>query len=192
MNIADRAAGAVIGALVGDALGVGPHWYYDLTELRKDYGDWIILADIVTKVIDRQAQKQYGGNGCIATLWDRRCQASGWGSIPRPTEHTGRLELSPDSVRRASEGILIPVPAVIPPVPVPPVGTAVVPIPVRSPVMSWSIVSGTIIGRTGNTHENMNSCLRFADRKKSPDDNHRENKKKLSHSYTIIFVRRSK
>jgi ADP-ribosylglycohydrolase len=41
MNIADRAAGAVIGALVGDALGVGPHWYYDLTELRKDYRDWI-------------------------------------------------------------------------------------------------------------------------------------------------------
>src|ERR1700736_832724 len=41
MHIEDRAAGAVIGALVGDALGLGPHWYYDLTELRKDYGDWI-------------------------------------------------------------------------------------------------------------------------------------------------------
>ena len=41
MKIADRAAGAVIGAFVGDALGLGPHWYYDLTELRTDYGDWI-------------------------------------------------------------------------------------------------------------------------------------------------------
>jgi len=41
MNVADRAAGAVMGALIGDALGVGPHWYYDLTELRKDYGEWI-------------------------------------------------------------------------------------------------------------------------------------------------------
>ena len=41
MSIADRAPGAVIGALVGDALGLGPHWYYDLTELRKDYGNWI-------------------------------------------------------------------------------------------------------------------------------------------------------
>jgi ADP-ribosylglycohydrolase len=41
MNIADRAAGAVIGALVGDALGLGPHWYYDLAELRREYGDWI-------------------------------------------------------------------------------------------------------------------------------------------------------
>jgi len=41
MNIADRAAGAVMGALIGDALGLSPHWYYDLTELRKDYGDWI-------------------------------------------------------------------------------------------------------------------------------------------------------
>src|SRR5260221_1016788 len=41
INVSDRAAGAVIGALVGDALGLGPHWYYDLPELRRDYGDWI-------------------------------------------------------------------------------------------------------------------------------------------------------
>jgi ADP-ribosylglycohydrolase len=27
--------------LIGDALGLGPHWYYDLTELHKDYGPWI-------------------------------------------------------------------------------------------------------------------------------------------------------
>ncbi len=37
----DRAIGAIMGALVGDALGVGPHWYYDLGQLRKDYGKWI-------------------------------------------------------------------------------------------------------------------------------------------------------
>lgn len=37
----DRAAGAVMGALIGEALGVGPHWYYDLDELRRDYGEWI-------------------------------------------------------------------------------------------------------------------------------------------------------
>lgn len=37
----DRAAGAVMGAFVGDALGLGPHWYYDLAELRRDYGEWI-------------------------------------------------------------------------------------------------------------------------------------------------------
>lgn len=41
MKIRDRAAGAVMGALIGDALGVGPHWYYDLDEMRRDYGDWI-------------------------------------------------------------------------------------------------------------------------------------------------------
>ena len=40
-TITDRAAGAVLGALIGDALGLGPHWYYDLAELRKEYGDWI-------------------------------------------------------------------------------------------------------------------------------------------------------
>src|SRR6476646_3903340 len=39
--LADRAAGAVMGALIGDALGLGPHWYYDLAELRRDYGPWI-------------------------------------------------------------------------------------------------------------------------------------------------------
>ena len=37
----DRAAGAILGAFIGDALGLGPHWYYDLDELRRDYGDWI-------------------------------------------------------------------------------------------------------------------------------------------------------
>jgi ADP-ribosylglycohydrolase len=38
---ADRAAGAIVGAFVGDALGLGPHWYYDLEELRRDFGEWI-------------------------------------------------------------------------------------------------------------------------------------------------------
>lgn len=37
----DRAAGALMGAWIGDALGLGPHWYYDLDELRRDYGPWI-------------------------------------------------------------------------------------------------------------------------------------------------------
>ena len=40
-TIHDRAAGAIMGAFIGDALGLGPHWYYDLAELRRDYGDWI-------------------------------------------------------------------------------------------------------------------------------------------------------
>lgn len=37
----DRAQGAFIGSLIGEALGVGPHWYYDLNELHKEYGTWI-------------------------------------------------------------------------------------------------------------------------------------------------------
>lgn len=40
-DIQDRAAGAVMGAFIGDALGLGPHWYYDIAALRRDYGDWI-------------------------------------------------------------------------------------------------------------------------------------------------------
>ena len=40
-NIKDRGAGAIMGAFIGDALALGPHWYYNLAELRQNYGDWI-------------------------------------------------------------------------------------------------------------------------------------------------------
>ncbi|MDR3557604.1 MAG: ADP-ribosylglycohydrolase family protein [Syntrophobacteraceae bacterium] len=36
-----RACGAIMGAFIGDALALGPHWYYNLAELRRDYGEWI-------------------------------------------------------------------------------------------------------------------------------------------------------
>src|ERR1019366_4543830 len=39
--IQDRVAGALIGALIGEALGLGCHWYYDLDEMHRDHGDWI-------------------------------------------------------------------------------------------------------------------------------------------------------
>ncbi len=32
-----------MGAFIGDALGLGPHWYYDLDELRAAYGPWITV-----------------------------------------------------------------------------------------------------------------------------------------------------
>lgn len=41
LEIQDRAAGAIMGAFIGDALALGPHWYYDLSELRRDYGEWV-------------------------------------------------------------------------------------------------------------------------------------------------------
>ena len=40
-SLRDRAAGAIMGAFIGDALALGPHWYYDLDELHANFGDWI-------------------------------------------------------------------------------------------------------------------------------------------------------
>lgn len=37
--IQERTAGAIMGSFFGDALALGPHWYYDLAELRCDYGE---------------------------------------------------------------------------------------------------------------------------------------------------------
>ena len=34
----DRAMGAIMGTIIGDALGVGCQWYYDLDGLKKDFG----------------------------------------------------------------------------------------------------------------------------------------------------------
>jgi ADP-ribosylglycohydrolase len=40
-QIQNRAAGALMGAFIGEALGVGVHWFYDLDELQRHYGTWI-------------------------------------------------------------------------------------------------------------------------------------------------------
>jgi len=40
-DIQNRAVGAIMGAFIGDALALGPHWYYNLEELHRDYGKWI-------------------------------------------------------------------------------------------------------------------------------------------------------
>ena len=40
-SLKDRAAGTIVGALIGDALALGPHWYYDLEQLRERFGPWI-------------------------------------------------------------------------------------------------------------------------------------------------------
>jgi ADP-ribosylglycohydrolase len=51
----DRAAGALLGAFIGDALALGPHWYYDLEEMRRDYGAWI------TDYTDPKPHRYHGG-----------------------------------------------------------------------------------------------------------------------------------
>ena len=51
----DRISGAIMGALIGDALGLGCHWYYDLDALRRDYGPWI--TDYTTP----RSERYHGG-----------------------------------------------------------------------------------------------------------------------------------
>ncbi|PHS71854.1 MAG: ADP-ribosylglycohydrolase [Cycloclasticus sp.] len=51
----DRAIGAIMGAYIGDALGLGPHWFYDLDEQHRLYGDWI------TDYTDPQPDRYHGG-----------------------------------------------------------------------------------------------------------------------------------
>lgn len=40
-SLEQRVSGALLGAFIGDALALGPHWYYDLDALHADYGPWI-------------------------------------------------------------------------------------------------------------------------------------------------------
>ncbi len=40
-TLEERAKGALLGAFVGEALAVGPHWYYDLQEMRRQHGEWV-------------------------------------------------------------------------------------------------------------------------------------------------------
>jgi len=55
VTIQQRATGAVLGAFIGDALSLGPHWYYNLDEQHRDYGDWI------SDYTDPQPQRYHAG-----------------------------------------------------------------------------------------------------------------------------------
>ena len=37
----NRAAGAIMGVLIGDALGLGTQWYYDMDALHREHGSWV-------------------------------------------------------------------------------------------------------------------------------------------------------
>ena len=55
INLQDRAVGAIMGAYIGDALGLGPHWFYDLNEQYRLYGNWI------KDYTDPQPDRYHGG-----------------------------------------------------------------------------------------------------------------------------------
>jgi ADP-ribosylglycohydrolase len=55
ISMQSRATGAIMGAYIGDALGLGPHWYYNLDELHAAYGDWI------DDYSDPQPERYHGG-----------------------------------------------------------------------------------------------------------------------------------
>lgn len=56
----DRAVGALIGAFIGDALGMGVHWYYDLDEMHKNHGEWV--AGYTNPVAGRYHDKLKAGD----------------------------------------------------------------------------------------------------------------------------------
>ncbi len=62
----DRIVGALMGAFIGDALALGPHWYYDLDELRREYGDWI--SDYTTPRPGRYHAGLKAGQGSQAAV----------------------------------------------------------------------------------------------------------------------------
>jgi len=62
----DRIVGALMGAFIGDALALGPHWYYDLDELHREYGDWI--SDYTTPRPGRYHAGLKAGQGSQAAV----------------------------------------------------------------------------------------------------------------------------
>lgn len=56
----DRAIGAIMGAFIGDAIALGPHWYYNLDEQHKDYGTWI--TDYANPKKGRYHESEKAGN----------------------------------------------------------------------------------------------------------------------------------
>jgi ADP-ribosylglycohydrolase len=56
----ERVMGAIMGAFIGDAIALGPHWYYDLEEQHKDYGTWI--TDYTTPKKGRYHENEKAGD----------------------------------------------------------------------------------------------------------------------------------
>ncbi len=87
----DRVSGAIMGALIGDALGLGCHWYYDLDAMRQDYGPWV--NGYTTPKSDRYHGGMRAGqssqSGFILTLL--LCSVAEWGEY-RQDDFTRRMD----------------------------------------------------------------------------------------------------
>lgn len=53
----ERIVGSVMGYFIGDALGLGCHWYYDFNDLWKEHGTWI--NDFVDPKLDSSTSMAY-------------------------------------------------------------------------------------------------------------------------------------
>jgi hypothetical protein len=93
-----------MGAFIGDALALGPHWYYDLDELHRDYGEWI--SDYTDPKPGRYHAGRRSGRGPGRPVTDpaafyRRVGGCGWPVQVgrRPGRGYGRLRLGMVSVQ---------------------------------------------------------------------------------------------
>ena len=89
-RLRDRALGALMGAFVGDALGVGPHWYYDLDALRHQPLPGVRFEERIVVGTDRwsslarpERQNRGAHDAPPSRAWDSMPSTSSPSALPR-------------------------------------------------------------------------------------------------------------